>query len=144
MADVKSKSGDTPEARGFVAALQQSMSSGRSAVIAEVKKASPSKGIIRQDFQPAHIAETYQNHGASCLSVLTDQEFFKGSARYLSLARQACTLPILRKDFMLDEYQVFEAKAMQADCILLIAAALEDGLMPVSYTHLTLPTILLV
>ncbi len=129
LADVKAKAGDTEPARGFVAALNQSLKAGRSAVIAEVKKASPSKGIIRPDFYPAKIAESYQKHGASCLSVLTDEEFFKGSAAYFSQAREACTLPMLRKDFMLDDYQVFEARAMGADCILLIVAALEDGLM---------------
>lgn len=110
-------------------ALQTSLGAGRSAVIAEVKKASPSKGIIRPDFKPAQIAESYQKHGASCLSVLTDEEFFKGSAAYFAQAREACTIPMLRKDFMLDDYQVFEARTMGADCILLIVAALEDGLM---------------
>ena len=129
MADVKAKAGDIEPARGFVNALQNSLSAGRSAVIAEVKKASPSKGIIRPDFHPAEIAENYQEYGASCLSVLTDEEFFKGSAEYFAQARQACTVPMLRKDFMLDDYQVFEARAMGADCILLIVAALEDGLM---------------
>ena len=129
LADVRVKAGDSPDARGFVEALKSSLSNNRSAVIAEVKKASPSKGIIREDFRPSDIAESYQKYGASCLSVLTDQEFFKGSAKYFALAREACTLPMLRKDFMLDDYQVFEAKAMEADCILLIVAALEDGLM---------------
>ncbi len=129
LADVKAKAADMPDSRGFVAALTSSLASGHSAIIAEVKKASPSKGIIREDFRPSDIAESYQKHGASCLSVLTDREFFKGSAKYFAQARQACTLPMLRKDFMLDDYQVFEAKAMEADCILLIVAALEDGLM---------------
>ena len=129
LADVISKADDTPDCRGFAGALLASLASGRSAVIAEVKKASPSKGVIRTDFKPREIAESYEKYGASCLSVLTDAEFFQGSAEYFAQARQACTLPILRKDFMLDEYQVYEAKAMQADCILLIAAALEDGLM---------------
>ena len=129
LADVKAKAGDTSPCRGFVHALQESLNAERSAVIAEVKKASPSKGLIRADFQPSHIAENYQEYGASCLSVLTDKEFFQGSAEYFAQARQACTVPMLRKDFMLDDYQVFEARAMGADCILLIVAALEDGLM---------------
>lgn len=129
LADVKAKAGDTAPPRGFVNALSASLNAGRSAVIAEVKKASPSKGIIRADFEPASIAESYQEAGASCLSVLTDEEFFKGSADYFAQARSACTIPMLRKDFMLDEYQVFEARAMGADCILLIVAALQDGLM---------------
>lgn len=129
LADVTAKADDTEPSRNFVGSLEHSLAAGRSAVIAEVKKASPSKGIIRPDFKPAHIAESYQEHGATCLSVLTDQEFFKGSPDYFAQARQACTLPMLRKDFMLDEYQVFEARAMGADCILLIVAALEDGLM---------------
>ncbi len=129
VADVTAKAGDVESARGFVNALQSTLNAGRSAVIAEVKKASPSKGVIRPDFKPAQIAESYQKHGASCLSVLTDEEFFKGSAAYFAQAREACTIPMLRKDFMLDDYQVFEARAMGADCILLIVAALEDGLM---------------
>jgi len=129
LADVKAQAGDTPSPLGFVQAMQHSLSAGKSAVIAEVKKASPSKGIIRADFHPAQIAESYQKYGATCLSVLTDEEFFKGHKDYLAQARQACSLPILRKDFMLDEYQVYEARAMQADCILLIVGALEDGLM---------------
>lgn len=129
LADVKAKAGDVGDSRGFATALGSSLSVGRSAVIAEIKKASPSKGVIRPDFRPSEIAESYQKYGASCLSVLTDEEFFKGSANYFSQAREACTLPMLRKDFMLDEYQVFESKAMEADCILLIVAALEDGLM---------------
>jgi len=129
LADVKAKAKDTPECRGFAAAIMQSLAAKRPAVIAEIKKASPSKGLIRADFDAVRIAESYEKHGASCLSVLTDAEFFQGSADYLRTAREACSLPILRKDFMLDEYQVFEAKAMQADCILLIVAVLEDGLM---------------
>lgn len=129
LADVKAKADDMAECRGFVDALKDSLAAGRSAVIAEVKKASPSKGVIREDFQPSTIAESYQKYGASCLSVLTDEEFFKGSADYFAQAREACTLPMLRKDFLLDEYQVFESKAMEADCILLIMAALEDGLV---------------
>jgi indole-3-glycerol phosphate synthase len=129
LADVKAKAGDMAESRRFVAALKSSLDADRSAIVAEVKKASPSKGVIREDFRPSEIAESYQRYGASCLSVLTDAEFFKGSAEYFAQAREACTLPMLRKDFLLDEYQVFESKAMEADCILLIVAALEDGLM---------------
>ncbi len=129
LADVTARANDTAPTREFVLALQASLNGGRSAVIAEVKKASPSKGIIRPDFKPAQIAESYQKYGASCLSVLTDQEFFKGSPEYFAQVREASTLPMLRKDFMLDDYQVFEARAMGADCILLIVAALEDGLM---------------
>ena len=129
LADVAGQADDTPDCLGFASALQRSLADGRSAIIAEVKKASPSKGVIRTDFQPRLIAESYEKYGASCLSVLTDAEFFQGSVDYFAQAREACTLPMLRKDFMLDEYQVYEAKAMQADCILLIVAALEDGLM---------------
>jgi len=129
LADLKAQADDTPDSRGFVQALSNSMASGRSAVIAEVKKASPSKGVIRADFDPTQTAESYAEHGASCLSVLTDKEFFQGSADYFRQARAACTIPMLRKDFMLDDYQVFEARAMGADCILLIAAALGDSLM---------------
>jgi len=129
MADVKARANDQTEPRGFVSSLNLSLSQGRSAVIAEVKKASPSKGLIRADFDPARIAQQYQDGGASCLSVLTDAEFFQGSAEYFAQARAVSSLPMLRKDFMLDDYQVYEARAMQADCILLIVAALEDGLM---------------
>ena len=127
--EIMARADDQPEARGFHTALLADLGRGRSAVIAEVKKASPSKGLIRADFDPMKIAESYQQHGASCLSVLTDAEFFQGSTEYFLAARQACDLPMLRKDFMLDDYQIFEARAMGADCILLIVAALEDSLM---------------
>jgi indole-3-glycerol phosphate synthase len=118
----EAKAAGTP--RDFTGAIRDKIASGQPAVIAEIKKASPSKGILRNtDFDPATIASTYAQHGAACLSVLTDQQFFMGSADYLRRARAACNLPVLRKDFILDEYQVVEARAMGADCILLIVAA---------------------
>ena len=115
--------------RDFVGALRAKVADGQPAVIAEIKKASPSKGVLREHFVPAEIAAGYERHGAVALSVLTDVQFFQGASAYLEQARDACALPVLRKDFMVDAYQVFEARAMGADCILLIAACLDDAEM---------------
>lgn len=115
--------------RGFAAALQSKAQAKKPAIIAEIKKASPSKGVIRENFKPIEIAQDYAMNGATCLSILTDKDFFQGSEAYLQMAREKCPLPILRKDFMIDPYQVYESKALGADCILLIVAALEDKQM---------------
>ena len=112
--------------RDFEGALRAKVAAGRPAVIAEVKKASPSKGVLRADFIPADIAQSYAEHGAACLSVLTDVQFFQGSVDYLKQARASCHLPVLRKDFMVDAYQIYESRAMGADCVLLIVACLDD------------------
>jgi indole-3-glycerol phosphate synthase len=122
----RSRQGDR---RSFEGALRAKIAAGQAAVIAEVKKASPSKGVLREHFVPAEIAASYARHGAACLSVLTDEQFFQGHADYLQQARAACALPVLRKDFMVDAYQVVQARAMGADCILLIAACLGDAQM---------------
>jgi indole-3-glycerol phosphate synthase len=115
--------------RDFEGAMRAKIAAGQAAVIAEIKKASPSKGVLRADFIPADIAQSYAEHGAACLSVLTDKQFFQGSVDYLKQARASCDLPVLRKDFMIDAYQVYEARAMGADAILLIAACLDDAQM---------------
>ncbi|CDS53381.1 Indole-3-glycerol phosphate synthase [Polaromonas sp. CG9_12] len=117
------------QTRDFVGALRARIAAGKPAVIAEIKKASPSKGVLRSDFIPADIAQSYAEAGAACLSVLTDQQFFQGSIDYLKQTRASCSLPVLRKDFIIDAYQVYESRVMGADCILLIAACLDDAQM---------------
>lgn len=125
LADMRAEAEAQAAPRDFVAAMRSRVAAGKAAVIAEVKKASPSKGVIRADFRPAEIASDYERGGAACLSVLTDSEFFQGSSEYLRDARAACTLPVLRKDFLIDAWQVYEARAMGADAVLLIVAALD-------------------
>jgi indole-3-glycerol phosphate synthase len=120
---------DADPARGFLASLYRKIEAGFPAVIAEVKKASPSRGVLREDFNPAQIAASYERGGAACLSVLTDVDFFHGADSYLKQARAACTLPVLRKDFIIDPYQVYEARVLGADCVLLIVAALDDVML---------------
>lgn len=126
---LRSEAEHAAPAREFVAAIRAKIAAGKSAVIAEIKKASPSKGVLRADFNPAAIAASYEAHGAACLSVLTDAQFFQGCPEYLQQARAACHLPVLRKDFIVDEYQIYQARAMGADAILLIAAALDLATM---------------
>jgi len=126
LAQLKEKAQAADGVRGFTQALITKNSTNLSAVIAEIKKASPSRGVIREHFEPAEIAKAYAQGGAACLSVLTDEEYFQGHTDYLIAARAACDLPVIRKDFIVDEYQVYEARAMSADCILLIVAALDD------------------
>lgn len=126
LAELRERVERSSPTRGFLAAMQEKIELGEAAVIAEIKKASPSKGVLREDFQPVEIAQSYEQGGAACLSVLTDADFFQGSEIYLQRARAACLLPVIRKDFIVDEYQVLEARAIGADCILLIASALDD------------------
>jgi indole-3-glycerol phosphate synthase len=128
-ADVEGDKELRAQLRGFEASLRRKIEAGQAGVIAEIKKASPSKGVLRPDFHPAQIAQSYADAGAACLSVLTDVHFFQGANEYLQQARAACDIPVLRKDFMVDLYQIYEARAMGADCILLIVAALDHGLM---------------
>ncbi len=126
LAELSRRVDGAPAVRPFLGALQQVVAAKRPAVIAEIKKASPSRGVLRENFNPRDIALTYADHGATCLSVLTDRNYFQGCAAYLEQARDACTLPVLRKDFIIDPYQVYEARLMGADCILLIVAVLGD------------------
>lgn len=127
--DVESDHASRTQIRGFEASLRSKIAAGKAAVIAEVKKASPSKGVLRENFQPADIAQSYTQHGAACLSVLTDVHFFQGAPEYLQQARAACEIPALRKDFIIDPYQIYQARSWGADCVLLIVAALDHGLM---------------
>jgi indole-3-glycerol phosphate synthase len=135
--ELSARCADLPATRGFADALEAAIAAGRAGVIAEVKKASPSKGVIRADFDPAQIARSYERGGAACLSVLTDVDFFQGSDAYLQQARAVCALPVLRKDFLVDAWQVYESRLLGADCVLLIVAALGDAALA-ELSHLAL------
>jgi indole-3-glycerol phosphate synthase len=129
LTELKKSCESAPPVRGFIRAIEQKMALGQAAVICEIKKASPSKGVIRDHFVPAEIAQSYAQHGAVCLSVLTDEQYFQGHDRFLGEARNACSLPVIRKEFIIDHYQVFEARTIGADAILLIVAALGDAML---------------
>ncbi len=129
LAEMQRLAGEADAPRGFISAISEKIAQQQSAVIAEIKKASPSKGVLREDFSPAAIAKSYAENGAACLSILTDKDYFQGHEDYLRQARASCDLPVIRKDFIIDPYQVYEARAISADCILLIVAALEDGML---------------
>ncbi len=126
LAQLEEQASDADPVRGFIRAIETKIAANEAAVIAEIKKASPSKGLLRENFDPAEIARSYAGHGAACLSILTDADYFQGHEDYLRQARAACTLPVIRKDFIIDPYQVAEARSIDADCILLIVAALDD------------------
>ena len=125
--DLKQQCENADPVRGFISSIENKINNNQSAVIAEIKKASPSKGLLRENFEPAEIARSYAEHGAACLSILTDKDYFQGDEEYLKQARSACQLPVIRKDFIIDPYQVYEARAINADCILLIVSALQDN-----------------
>ena len=125
--DLKRQCLNAGAVRGFIRSIEDKIGNNKSAVIAEIKKASPSKGLLRENFEPAAIARSYAENGAACLSILTDKDYFQGDEEYLKQARAACELPVIRKDFIIDPYQVYEARAINADCILLIVSALEDA-----------------
>jgi len=132
--ELKKQCASADTVRGFIRAIENKLANNQSAVIAEIKKASPSKGLLRENFNPAEIAKSYAEHGAACLSILTDRDYFQGHEDYLKQARAACGLPVIRKDFIIDPYQVYEARVIDADCILLIVAALDDEMLHVLFT----------